>query len=160
MEGLQPLHRRVAGIDVHRMVHVVTVAIERPDGSVEQSSREFGGFRRDCRALAAWLADLRVEPSVWPRGLRCARATTSRRANASRARPAMATPSSGEAPALQFGAFAHGGCMDGGMPGVQGAIALGLSHMRNSVSRWRCLQLGCAKPKLRERRNPLDNRPS
>ena len=61
MEGLQPLHRRVAGIDVHRMLHVVTVAIERPDGSVEQISREFGGFRRDCRALAAWLSELGVE---------------------------------------------------------------------------------------------------
>ena len=51
MEGLHPLHRRVAGIDVHRMLHVVTVAIERPDGSVEQTSREFGGFRRDCIKL-------------------------------------------------------------------------------------------------------------
>ena len=61
MEGLQPLHRRVAGIDVHRMLHVVTVLIEQPDGSVEQTSREFGGFRRDCRALAAWLAELRVQ---------------------------------------------------------------------------------------------------
>lgn len=28
MEGLSPLHRRVAGIDVHRMLHVVTVLIE------------------------------------------------------------------------------------------------------------------------------------
>ena len=53
MEGLQPLHRRVAGIDVHRMLHVVTVVVEQPDGSIEQISREFGGFRRDCRALAA-----------------------------------------------------------------------------------------------------------
>jgi transposase len=61
MEGLQPLHRRVAGIDVHRMLHVVTVVIEQPDGSIEQTSREFGGFRRDCRALAAWLSELRVE---------------------------------------------------------------------------------------------------
>jgi transposase len=61
MEGLQALHRRVAGIDVHRMLHVVTIAIEQPDGSVEQLSREFGGFRRDCRALAAWLSELRVE---------------------------------------------------------------------------------------------------
>ena len=41
------------------------------------------------------------------------------------------------------------------MPGAQGAIAPGLHPMRNSASRWRCLQLGCAKPKLRERRNPL-----
>lgn len=64
MEGLQPLHRRVAGIDVHRMLHVVTVVVEQPDGSIEQTSREFGGFRRDCRALAAWLAELRVERVV------------------------------------------------------------------------------------------------
>ena len=72
MEGLQPLHRRVAGIDVHRMLHVVTVAIERPDGSVEQTSREFGGFRRDCRALAAWLSELHVELVVMERtGIYC-----------------------------------------------------------------------------------------
>ncbi len=55
------MYRRVAGIDVHRMLHVVTALIEQPDGSIEQQAREFGGFRRDCRALAAWLADLGVE---------------------------------------------------------------------------------------------------
>ena len=43
------------------MLHVVTVLIEQPDGSIGQASCEFGGFRRDCRALAAWLAELRVE---------------------------------------------------------------------------------------------------
>ena len=47
MEGLQPIYRRVAGIDVHRMLHVVTVVIEHPDGSIEQISKEFGGFKRD-----------------------------------------------------------------------------------------------------------------
>jgi hypothetical protein len=61
MEGLSPLHRRVAGIDVHRMLHVVTVLIEQPDGSIARHSREFGGFKRDCRSLAAWLAELQVE---------------------------------------------------------------------------------------------------
>lgn len=61
MEGLQPLHRRVAGIDVHRMLHVVTVLIEQPDGSITRKSREYGGYRRDCRALAAWLAELGIE---------------------------------------------------------------------------------------------------
>jgi len=60
MEGLSPIHRRVAGIDVHRMLHVVTVLIEQPDGSIERVSREFGGFRRDCRALAEWLTELQV----------------------------------------------------------------------------------------------------
>lgn len=64
MEGLQPLHRRVAGIDVHRMLHVATVVVENEDGSIEHVSREFGGFKRDCRALAAWLLELRVERVV------------------------------------------------------------------------------------------------
>ena len=59
--GLRALHRRVAGIDVHRMLHVVTVLIEQPDGSMQRQTREFGGFRRDCQALAAWLAELHVE---------------------------------------------------------------------------------------------------
>ena len=61
MEGLQPLYRRVAGIDVHRMLHVVTVLVEQADGSIERTTREFGGFRRDCRALAAWLVESGVE---------------------------------------------------------------------------------------------------
>jgi transposase len=59
--GLRPMHRRVAGIDVHRMLHVVTVLIEQADGSMQRHTREFGGFRRDCRALAAWLTELGVE---------------------------------------------------------------------------------------------------
>ncbi len=61
MEGLSPLHRRVAGIDVHRMLHVVTVLVEQGDGSISKHSREFGGFKRDCRALAEWLGELGVE---------------------------------------------------------------------------------------------------
>src|ERR1700736_4909576 len=61
MEGLSPLYRRVAGIDVHKMLHVVTVVIEHPDGTIEQQSREFGGFKRDCNALTIWLLDLNVE---------------------------------------------------------------------------------------------------
>ena len=59
--GLRALYRCVAGIDVHRMLHVVTVVVEQPDGSMQRHTREFGGFRRDCRALAAWLGELGVE---------------------------------------------------------------------------------------------------
>lgn len=59
--GLRALYRRVAGIDVHRMVHMVTVLLEQPDGSMQRYTRQYGGFRRDCRALAAWLAELGVE---------------------------------------------------------------------------------------------------
>ena len=54
-----------------------------------------------------------------------------------------------------LGRSLNAGCVDGRMPAGPGAVALGRSPMRNSASRWRCLQLGWSKPKLRERRNPL-----
>jgi hypothetical protein len=60
MEGLPALHRPSsgdsAGVDVHRMLHVVTVLIEQPDGSMDKHSRAFSGFKRDCRALRAAVA--------------------------------------------------------------------------------------------------------
>lgn len=59
--GMRALHQRVAGIDVHRMQHVVTVLLEQPDGQVQRQTRQFGGFRRDCRALAAWLLEMHIE---------------------------------------------------------------------------------------------------
>jgi len=59
--GLSPLRRRVAGIDVHRMLHVVTVLIEQPDSSVDKHSKASGGLKGDGRALAAWLVGLQVE---------------------------------------------------------------------------------------------------
>ncbi len=62
--GMRALYRRVAGIDVHRMQHVVTVLLEQPDGSMQRETRQFGGFRRDCRELAAWLVELRIELAV------------------------------------------------------------------------------------------------
>lgn len=58
---LEILHKRVAGIDVHRMKHVVTVLIEDAAGNLTRHPREFGGFKRDLRALAAWLRELGVE---------------------------------------------------------------------------------------------------
>ena len=61
MEGLSPLHRRVAGIDVHRMLHVVTVLIEETDGTITKHQKEFDGFKRDLKAMADWLFELRVE---------------------------------------------------------------------------------------------------
>jgi transposase len=47
---LETLHKRVAGIDVHRMKHVVTVLIEHDDGALNRITREFGGFKRDLKA--------------------------------------------------------------------------------------------------------------
>jgi len=49
---METLHQRVAGIDVHRMKHVVTVLIEDDSGQTSKHQREFGGFKRDLKALA------------------------------------------------------------------------------------------------------------
>ena len=58
---LETLHKRVAGIDVHRMKHVVSVLIEDTAGNLTRQTREFGGFKRDLKALATWLYEQRVE---------------------------------------------------------------------------------------------------
>ena len=58
---METLHKRVAGIDVHRMKHVVTVLIEDDSGQPIKQQREFGGFKRDLKGLAAWLWDMGVE---------------------------------------------------------------------------------------------------
>ena len=60
MEGLSPLHKRVGGIDVHRMLHVVTALVENDDGTITKYQREFGGFKRDMKAMAAWLLEVNV----------------------------------------------------------------------------------------------------
>jgi transposase len=57
---MNPLYRKVAGLDVHRMVYVLTVLIELDDGTLEKHQRSFGGFKRDRRALVAWLLELGV----------------------------------------------------------------------------------------------------
>ena len=59
--SLETLHERVAGIDVHRMKHVITALIEDDAGNLSKETREFGGFKRDLKALAGWLHGLRVE---------------------------------------------------------------------------------------------------
>lgn len=58
---MEPMHKRVAGLDVHRMKHVVTVLIEEKDGTLTKVTRQFGGFKRDLRELIGWLGEHRVE---------------------------------------------------------------------------------------------------
>jgi len=50
METLPALQKVTAGIDVHRMLLVVTVLIEHEDDTVGKEQRQFGGFKRDKRA--------------------------------------------------------------------------------------------------------------
>ena len=57
---MQALYRRIAGLDVHRMLSVLTVLIEHDDGSIDKHQRSFGGFTHDLEALVAWLVDLKV----------------------------------------------------------------------------------------------------
>ena len=42
------------------MLYVLTVLIEWDDGTLEKHQRSFGGFKRDRRALVAWLLELTV----------------------------------------------------------------------------------------------------
>jgi hypothetical protein len=55
---MEAVHERVAGIDVHRMKHVVTVLIEQADATVSRETREFGGSKRPIpksSAASNWL---------------------------------------------------------------------------------------------------------
>jgi transposase len=54
----------VAGLDVHRSVVMATVLLEQEEGSVIQHTRSFGAFKRDRRALTAWLQEHGVELAV------------------------------------------------------------------------------------------------
>ena len=64
---MKPLYRRIAGLDVHRMLYVLTVLIELDDGTVAKHQGSFGGFKRDVRGLVAWLLELGVELVVMER---------------------------------------------------------------------------------------------
>ena len=57
MEGLSPLHKVVAGIDVHRMLHVITVLVENEDGTLTKHQQSFGGFKRHMKAMVLWLLE-------------------------------------------------------------------------------------------------------
>lgn len=61
---MEPIYQRVAGMDVHRMKHVVTVLIAQEDGTVASETREFGGFKRDMHALTDWLRANRIQQVV------------------------------------------------------------------------------------------------
>jgi transposase len=61
---LEPIVKRCAGLDVHKMRVVATVLLEQPDGQVSQETRSVGTFRPDREALCAWLGEAGVELAV------------------------------------------------------------------------------------------------
>lgn len=56
MVEIQPLYDCVAALDVHLKLVVVCVLRTLPTGEVDVQVREFGGFKRDRRAMAEWVA--------------------------------------------------------------------------------------------------------
>ena len=51
---LKPIYRRVIGLDIHQAKISACAVSEQSDGSVVVEMQEFGGFKRDRRALAQW----------------------------------------------------------------------------------------------------------
>jgi len=58
---IEPVIKRVAGLDVHKMVVVGTVLLEHEDGSLQHETKEFGTFKRERRKLCQWLKGHDVE---------------------------------------------------------------------------------------------------
>jgi transposase len=61
---LKPLYRCVAALDVHQAKLTVCVLREDSEGELQVELREFGGFKRDRRAMAAWVASCHPEEVV------------------------------------------------------------------------------------------------
>ena len=61
---LEPIVKRCAGLDVHKMVVEATVLVEQADGQVSQETRSVGTFRADREALCGWLSAAGVELAV------------------------------------------------------------------------------------------------
>ena len=51
---LTPIYKRVIGLDVHQAQISACAIVEQADGSSTVERREFGGFKRDRKALAEW----------------------------------------------------------------------------------------------------------
>ncbi len=61
---LVPIHKRVIGLDVHQAQITACAIIEEASGETRIEQRQFGGFKRDRRELAAWVATLRPDEVV------------------------------------------------------------------------------------------------
>ena len=65
---LSAVYRCVAAFDVHQAKLTVCVLSENDLGEVVTQIREFGGFKRDRREMAAWVTSFRPELVVIPTG--------------------------------------------------------------------------------------------
>lgn len=58
------LYKRVVGLDIHQAQITACALIEEADGSARIEQRQFGGFKRDRRELADWVASLSPDEVV------------------------------------------------------------------------------------------------
>lgn len=61
---LVALYKRVIGLDIHQAQITACALIEEADGSTHVEQRQFGGFKRDRRELADWVASLHPDEVV------------------------------------------------------------------------------------------------
>ncbi|NTV65712.1 MAG: IS110 family transposase [Oscillochloris sp.] len=54
---ITPIHKRVIGLDIHQNKISACAIAEQADGTVTVEHREFGGFKRDRKALAQWVRE-------------------------------------------------------------------------------------------------------
>ena len=58
------LYKRVIGLDIHQAQITACALIEESDGSTHIEQRQFGGFKKDRRELANWVASLSPDEVV------------------------------------------------------------------------------------------------
>jgi transposase len=61
---LVPIHKRVVGLDIHQAQVTACAILEEADGETRIEQRQFGAFKKDRRALAAWVAALNPDEVV------------------------------------------------------------------------------------------------
>jgi transposase len=61
---LAALYKRVIGLDIHQAQITACALLEEPDGTRRIEQRQFGGFKRDRRELAQWVASLKPDEVV------------------------------------------------------------------------------------------------
>ncbi len=58
---INPIVKRCAGLDVHKMIIVASIQIEQDDGIITEETRSFGTFRKHSRQLCRWMKKHKVE---------------------------------------------------------------------------------------------------
>ncbi len=58
---MQPIVKNCAGIDVHKMMVMVAVRKEMPEGDIQVLTREFGTFRKDRELMCQFLQQHQID---------------------------------------------------------------------------------------------------